>query len=477
MAAAAEDDSSATPMTGWYYTNRIDNSVAGPVSESALVRMVEDGNTRSSVWRSGMQGWISIVEAIGEDRAKLAQSSFFYADPPGSKGPVSLRDLRSLLEDGAVDGLTLIYHDSEWQQISQVKHLSEMLRGEDEVKKKKKKVRRRGFVADDGTAYAYDEDKAEWVERDDVYESSSSSSEGEEEVERPAKKKKTQRRKDGFVKNKNWIYVEGLPSDVTTEEIAAHFGKCGIIATDPESAMPKIKIYKDDEGIVKGDGAVCYANPTSVDMAVSILDGGSLRYGNVIKVTRADFSKQRLGEYDISKKRKVNSVKAKNAKKAQDQLSRWDADYDAEDTRKNDTLRILVVQYAFKFPDDSEEDVEKIQRMLLEEIIDDLLEPPEKITAFPRHPDGIFVVKTKTANDAHVVIHKLNGAPSFSTKMKNNDTMRCFFWDGVTNYQRVPGALPEKEEEEEEKRIDEFGDWVESQSADLPPELRLKVEE
>ena len=38
--------------------------------------------------------------------------------------------------------------------------------------------------------------------------------------------------------------LKGLPSDVTTEEVREHFTKCGIIATDPITQQPKIKLYK-----------------------------------------------------------------------------------------------------------------------------------------------------------------------------------------------------------------------------------------
>lgn len=36
----------------------------------------------------------------------------------------------------------------------------------------------------------------------------------------------------------------GLPMDITIEEVREHFNKCGIIATDPLTQQPKIKIYK-----------------------------------------------------------------------------------------------------------------------------------------------------------------------------------------------------------------------------------------
>lgn len=39
-------------------------------------------------------------------------------------------------------------------------------------------------------------------------------------------------------------WFEGLPMDITMEELREHFNKCGIIATDPLTQQPKVKIYK-----------------------------------------------------------------------------------------------------------------------------------------------------------------------------------------------------------------------------------------
>jgi len=51
-------------------------------------------------------------------------------------------------------------------------------------------------------------------------------------------------------------------------------------------------------------------------------------------------------------------------------------------------------------------------------------------------------------------------------------TMEACFWDGVTDY-TVRNEV--KEAKEDEKRQEEFGNWLESQE-DLPEELRLKTE-
>ena len=42
----------------------------------------------------------------------------------------------------------------------------------------------------------------------------------------------------------NWIYVTGLPSDVTEEELIEHFSKAGVLAINPATATPKVKIYR-----------------------------------------------------------------------------------------------------------------------------------------------------------------------------------------------------------------------------------------
>lgn len=49
---------------------------------------------------------------------------------------------------------------------------------------------------------------------------------------------------DGWfeLKNNTSVYVTGLPYEVTVDEIAAEFGKCGVIRTDDEG-KPRIKLY------------------------------------------------------------------------------------------------------------------------------------------------------------------------------------------------------------------------------------------
>lgn len=79
-----------------------------------------------------------------------------------------------------------------------------------------------------------------------------------------------------------WVYVIGLPPDVTEEEVAAHFRKAGVIKLDPVTQKPRIKLYREPStGVLKGDGSVCYMAEASVELAVQLLDGLDLRPGCV----------------------------------------------------------------------------------------------------------------------------------------------------------------------------------------------------
>ncbi|KAJ8605520.1 hypothetical protein CTAYLR_000058 [Chrysophaeum taylorii] len=445
--------------SSWYYS--VDGKSLGPVPAGALLKLVERGVVpeSASAWKSGLEKWVPLESALGLG-VTLVRSSFYVVAGESTLGPYNLSELRRRFEVGEIDGLSRVWHakSTEWTPLGEIPELRALLATATESadydvaaqtfepQPEMPVAKKRSFRADDGRAFEYDGEQ--WVESRDRVGDDEEEPE-EEEEDKPKKKKK----KKKFDKGKCWVYIEGLPSDVTAEEIVDHFKKCGVIASDPETAKPRVKIYQE-HGIPKGDGSLCYANAASVDLALQVLDGGSLRFGCPLRVSRAEFSERRLGEYDPSKARRVNAVKVKYAKKATQQLTQWDADETG--------LRIIVVERAFKAPVNEPELQDRIAQFFIEERID----PPDKITLFPRHPDGIIVVKTKTADDAHRVIALLDGRSPFL----GEGTMRCFFWDGVTNY----GAEELDDDDDEEGRIDRFGDWLETQK--LPPELALHVE-
>lgn len=60
------------------------------------------------------------------------------------------------------------------------------------------------------------------------------------------------------LKRNTSVYVTGLPSDVSEEEVKAAFGRCGIIKEN-EDRTPRIKLYRDSAtGMLKGDGLITF---------------------------------------------------------------------------------------------------------------------------------------------------------------------------------------------------------------------------
>eukprot|EP00064_Thunnus_orientalis_P021935 superscaffoldBa00006981_g22106 len=143
-----------------------------------------------------------------------------------------------------------------------------------------------------------------------------------EQQETPAKeaKQKGEKRKaePGWFdiddnKNTN-VYVSGLPPDTSTEEFVEMMSKCGIVMRDPITEEYKVKLYKDKEGNLKGDGLCCYLKKESVALATRLIDETEVR-GYRLHVEAARFELK--GQYDASKKKKKNKEYRKKLQQQQ----------------------------------------------------------------------------------------------------------------------------------------------------------------
>ena len=483
----------AAPADAWMYST--DGRPKGPLPGFSLLRLLERGVVppEATVWAPHLREWAPITEASGlAVCAKLCRALFYVAgEDQQRQGPFPLMELRRRFEEGLVDGLTSTFVEggSEWQPLAEVAGLRALL-APPEVQQAEEvqayepdpteplpKEKTRSFKGDDGLSYVFRD--GDWVPG----EASEEEEEAEEEKEQaplPSEPKKNKRKKkNGWdaKTTKCWIYVTGLPADVSAEELSKHFGKCGAIARDPESNACKIKLYRDPKGQAKGDASLCYANASSVDVAISILDGGSLRFDVPLKVARADFGSSRYGAFDTAKVKKVNPQKAHVARRAQRQAQSWahDADSGAD---PNNALRIVVVEHCFSFEDAPPVEVleeakkskydlfaEEVQQALLA-----LLEgggaPLDRAVV---HRHGAVVFKFKLPADAKLAVDVWDGC-AFRT-----GTLKAAFWDGVTDFKQTARDA-EEAVAGESGRIDAFGDWLEDQG-DLPPELQLRVEE
>lgn len=99
-------------------------------------------------------------------------------------------------------------------------------------------------------------------------------------------------------KSKNTaVYITGLPWDTDADELAARFGKFGIIEED-DAGYPKVKLYAREDGTFSGDALVVYFKEESVDLAITMLDDAELRVGEPgtrMRVQRAEFGHKHEG--------------------------------------------------------------------------------------------------------------------------------------------------------------------------------------
>ena len=75
------------------------------------------------------------------------------------------------------------------------------------------------------------------------------------------------------------IYITNLPLDTDVEEVQSVFSRCGVIAESIDEGKPRINLYKDDQGNLKGDAVIVYFRAESVDLAMQLLDDTDFRLG------------------------------------------------------------------------------------------------------------------------------------------------------------------------------------------------------
>jgi len=107
---------------------------------------------------------------------------------------------------------------------------------------------------------------------------------------------KSKKQKPEKTERKNTaIYVTGLPVDTDVEEVNSVFSKCGVIAEEIESGSPRIKLYAEEDGKLKGDALIVYFRAESIQLAIQLLDDTDFRFGQptemgTMRVKEADFS-------------------------------------------------------------------------------------------------------------------------------------------------------------------------------------------
>uniref|UniRef100_G1QAP8 17S U2 SnRNP complex component HTATSF1 n=2 Tax=Myotis lucifugus TaxID=59463 RepID=G1QAP8_MYOLU len=230
------------------------------------------------------------------------------------------------------------------------------------------------------------------------------------------------------------VYVSGLPSDITLDEFIQLMSKFGIIMRDPQTEEFKVKLYKDNQGNLKGDGLCCYLKRESVDLALKLLDEDEIR-GHKLHVEVARF--QLKGEYDASKKKKKCKDYKKKLSLQQKQLDWRPERRDGPSRMRHE--RVVIIKNMFH-PMDFEDDP-----LVLNEIREDLrvecskFGQIRKLLLFDRHPGGVASVSFRDPEEADYCIQTLNG------RWFGGRQITAQVWDGTTDYQ-VEETAKEREE-------------------------------
>ncbi|VDM60079.1 unnamed protein product [Angiostrongylus costaricensis] len=280
-----------------------------------------------------------------------------------------------------------------------------------------------------------------------------------EKLKSNSTEKKVEKKAGGAAEVQGWVdmqekvhavYVSNLPTDITYEEFKEFMSKCGVIQPDARTNKPKLKLYVNEDGQLKGDGRCCYIKKESVDLALSILDGYNLR-GKEVRVEKARFELK--GEFDPSKKRKkLTNAQKKRYMEIQNKIFEWKPDKprnyrpisDCTVVIKNLFTLTMMGRNAALMMDLKEEVQESCSKYGV----------VKKVVVYDNNPEGVVTVTFETTDGSDMAVKMLNG------RIVDGRRLEVALWDGKTKYKI------EETEEQRQRRLSAWQNFLKGNSDD-----------
>lgn len=421
----------------WFIKEDFDGSSKGPFYERDIMVMLETNEITSQTFvrtksEEGQDGdWRRIVEIdhlrtqIINDRFEALEriENFFAVNTP--KDPEEIQNDEILVEDPKkLEILKKKKEDlgeEELVDLVDLKLKNTINKEAQEILKKKGNAKTQGLT----------EEQMKKIERN----------------KRKAAKRKEKNKEKWYVSKINTnVYIEGLPTEneVPMETQKEFFLKAGVIRLNPATGEERIKLYRDSNGILKGDALISYVKEESVALAIEMLGDREIAPGHKISITQATFEMK--GEsYKKREKIEVDEIAKIKYQANVEKMLTWDDDMEGEG------LRIVVVKHMFtpdlilsdpELIDAIREDIEsecdkngwKIKRLVIHEF----------------HPEGVAEIKFEKP------LHAQECIQTFHKRFYGGQELDCDYYDGKTNYKNF-----RESKEDEQERIDNFGKWQE----------------
>lgn len=246
---------------------------------------------------------------------------------------------------------------------------------------------------------------------------------------------------------------------MTHDQLETFCAKCGILVPDPRTGRARIKIYRDEQGRVKGDALATYALRPSVLNAVEILDGALLREGGpAVRVAEASFDHK---QPRTQRSADVSEARVESAQEAaprlsvrdyvQEKMSWDDEDNNAANSKLSSASRIVILKNVF--------DADKADYQLIREDMQEGCEQigdVEKITVFEGNEHGVVAVKFRSIESCLRCIQVMNG------RWYDGRRLSAQIYDGRTDYRHRESDANREERERNWK------EWLESDSSNKP---------